>query len=371
MPPPKMQGQVKFVPKQRTDFFSVLKERVDAYFAENHIAKQANNTLYVKTVVLVLAYIIPFVMLLTLQPNLIVSLFLWAIMGFAVAGVGMSVMHDANHGAYSTSKTVNDAFGYLINLLGGSTFNWKNQHNVMHHTYTNITHLDEDIDDKLILKFSPHTKVKAVHKYQWLYAFLMYGLTTIYWVTLKDFIQFFAHIRRGVNKQNTQQNTIVFIRLVLLKIAYFGTFLALPMYVGLPTGQVVAGFLLMHYIAGMVLSVIFQLAHTIEETTHPMPNEKGVIENNWAIHQLNTTADFSPKNKVLSWYIGGLNFQVEHHLFPLISHVHYPAIAPIVKATAEEYGVPYLVHYNFWDALDSHISALKRFGSASLDEVID
>jgi linoleoyl-CoA desaturase len=119
----------------------------------------------------------------------------------------------------------------------------------------------------------------------------------------------------------------------------------------------------MHYTAGIILSLVFQLAHTVEETTHPMPNAEGIIENDWAIHQLNTTVNFSRKNKVLSWYVGGLNFQVEHHLFPKVCHVHYPEIAPIVKQTAEEFGIPYLEQEHFSNALKSHFAALKRFGT--------
>jgi linoleoyl-CoA desaturase len=107
---------------------------------------------------------------------------------------------------------------------------------------------------------------------------------------------------------------------------------------------------------------VFQLAHTVEETSHPLPNENGIIENDWAIHQLNTTVNFSRNNKLLSWYVGGLNFQVEHHLFPRICHVHYPEIAPIVKQTAEEFGIPYLEQQYFSKALKSHFAALERFG---------
>jgi len=91
------------------------------------------------------------------------------------------------------------------------------------------------------------------------------------------------------------------------------------------------GYLLMQFISGVVLTVVFQLAHTVEGTTHPLPNKDYTIENNWAIHQLNTTVNFSRKNKLLSWYVGGLNFQVEHHLFPTICHVHYPEVSEIVK----------------------------------------
>ncbi|MFN4147601.1 MAG: fatty acid desaturase family protein [Runella sp.] len=313
---------------------------------------------------LALGYIVPFVILLWQQPSLGPSLMLWFVMGLALAGLGMSVMHDANHGAYSENDSVNYWVGSIcLNALGGSTFNWHLQHNVLHHMYTNIVHIDEDINDKLLLKFSPHTPVKGFHRFQWLYAFLFYGLLTLYWVTLKDFIQFFSHIHKGINTYSLAENVKVFVKILLIKIVYFSILFGIPVLVfKLPMGEVVAGFLLMHFVGGVILTTVFQLAHAVEDTAHPLPDAQGIIENDWAIHQLHTTVNFSRHNKWLSWYVGGLNFQVEHHLFPKISHVHYPALSDIVKQTAEEYDIPYLENPTFFEALGSHLSILKQLG---------
>lgn len=357
--------EVRFIDKNpnRNLFFATLRKNVDNYFKENKISKHYNAQMVIKTIVLLSAYILPFAALLIFTPSFGISIALWSLMGFSLAGIGMSVMHDANHGAYSSSRRVNYWLGHTLNLLGGAVFNWKIQHNVLHHTYTNIVNLDDDIDDKLILKFSPHTEVKWYHKLQFIYAFLFYGILTLYWVLLKDFVQYSRYTKGGVNKNTSSQNMVTILKIIASKVIYLGAFIALPIFVfKIPTMQVVSGFLLMHFIGGVVLTVIFQLAHTVEGTTHPLPNDEGTIENNWAIHQLNTTVNFSRHNKFISWYVGGLNFQVEHHLFPLICHVHYPAIAPIVKATAEEFGVPYLENESFGQALDSHIKTLVRFG---------
>lgn len=364
-------SQVKFVPKDRSAFFPTLKDRVDTYFTENNLSKYGDNSMIIKSIILTSGYLLPFVGIMVFHTPLWLSLIAWAVMGLAVSGIGMGVMHDANHGAYSSNKKINNFFGNFITLLGASGYNWRNQHNVLHHTYTNITHIDEDIDDKLILKFSPHTPTRGVHKFQWLYAFPLYAITTLYWVTVKDFMQFRRHIAKGVNKQSAKDNNILLAKMILLKIIYFGTFFALPTLVfGVPFWEIFAGFCLMHFIAGTVLTIIFQLAHTVEETSHPMPNEKGIIENNWAIHQMNTTVNFCPNNKILSWYIGGLNYQVEHHLFPLISHIHYPQIAPIVKATAIEFNVPYLENDTFVKAFMSHIGRMQTLGELDLNEAI-
>lgn len=356
--------QVRFIDrdKDKTQFFATLRKRVDNYFKENNISKHYNTSMVIKTVVLLSAYLLPFIALLFLKPSFGLGIAIWTVMGFSLAGIGMSVMHDANHGAYSASHKANYWLGHSLNLLGGSVFNWKLQHNLLHHTYTNIINLDDDIDDKLVLRFSPHTNVKWYHKLQYVYAFFFYGILTLYWALLKDFVQFSRYTKDGVNKNTPAQNRITFLKIVLSKIAYFLIFIGLPIMVGIPVSQVIIGFLLMHFIAGLVLTVIFQLAHTVEGTTHPLPNNEGTLENNWAVHQLNTTVNFSRDNKFLSWYLGGLNYQVEHHLFPTICHVHYPAVSEIVKATAEEYGIPYLENKTFGEALSSHIRTLKRFG---------
>lgn len=354
---------ITFVNKDKGKFSSTLKKRVDTYFKENNLSKHANSTMVVKTVVLLLSYIAPFILLLALQPGLGISLLLWTIMGLGLAGIGMNIMHDAIHGAYSAKKSANTLLGYSVNLIGGAVLNWKIQHNILHHTYTNIASKDLDIQGKNILRFNPHNEAKKHHRFQWLYAIFFYGITTLYWVTVKDFVQYFKFIKEGLNKDSKAKNNITFLRIIFMKVSYFVVFLVVPtLLFSIPFGQVIAGFLVMHFVAGTMLTVVFQLAHTVEGTSHPMPNEHGAIENDWAIHQMNTTSNFSRHSKLISWYVGGLNFQVEHHLFPKICHVHYPKIAPIVQQTAEEFGVPYLEKKTFLEALNSHKTLLKRLG---------
>ena len=366
------QKKIRFVNKDKTEFFATLRKRVDGYFKENNLSKNADTTMVLKTIVLILSYLIPFTLLLVFQPSFWLSMVLWLIMGMGIAGIGMSVMHDAIHGAYSSKKSVNEYMGYTLNLLGGSVFNWRLQHNVLHHTYTNVVDKDEDIQDKLVLRFNPHGQVKGFHQLQWVYAFFFYGILTLYWVLLKDFIQFFKFTKSGVNTNTPAENAVTLTKIILLKVIYFFAMLVVPtLFFNIPFSEVLAGFLLMHFVAGLILTVVFQLAHTVEGTSHPRPNETGEIENDWAIHQINTTVNFSRKSKWISWYVGGLNFQVEHHLFPQICHVHYPGIAPIVKQTAEEFGIEYMENETFMQALNSHIATLQRFGKLpDLNEAI-
>lgn len=363
--------KIRFASPHKSQFFPTLKKRVDAYFTENDKTRYANKTMVVKTVVLLSAYILPFFAMLIFTPPFWVSMLLWLVMGAGISGIGMSIMHDANHGAFSNTPVVNKWLGYTINLAGAGVTNWKLQHNILHHTYTNVANLDEDIKDRGVIKLSPHEKTGPLHRFQWLYAFFFYGILTLYWVLLKDFIQYFHFIKSGVNRQTRAENTEMLLGLILMKVIYLSIFFAIPVFVfHLPFLEILAGFLLMHFAAGLVLTVIFQLAHSVEGTEHPLPNDAGVIEKDWAIHQLETTVNFSPRNKWLSWYIGGLNFQIEHHLFPKICHVHYPRIAPIVKETAAEFGLTYLENKSFVSALKSHITSLKRFGAPSFNEAI-
>ena len=345
-------------------FFPTVKQRVNTYFEENQLSKYSDSTMVIKTITLLSAYLLPFIFILLFQPTFIVSLLLWTIMGLGVAGIGMSVMHDANHGAYSSNSHTSYWIGHTLNLIGGSVFNWKLQHNLLHHTYTNIIHHDDDIEDKLVLRFSPHTTVKWFHKLQFIYAFLFYGILTLYWTLLKDFIQFARYSKSGINKNSSNENVISIIKIAISKLAYFFVILVVPtLFFHIPFIHVLFGFLLMHFVAGIILTVVFQLAHAVEGTSHPVPNASGDMENTWAVHQLHTTVNFSRHNKFLCWYLGGLNFQIEHHLFPNICHVHYPHIAGIVKSTAEEFGIPYLEKKTFWSALTSHIRTLRRFGN--------
>lgn len=364
----KVKGQIKFTGKDQQEFFEVLRSRVDEYFKSNGLSRHANLKMVTKSIVFLGMYLVPYFIMLFMQVPMSVQITFWLMMGISLAGIGMSVMHDANHGAYSSRKWVNRMMGHSLNLVGGSVFNWNNQHNILHHTYTNIASFDEDIDDKLILRMSPHTKVKGIHRFQVVYAFLFYGILTLYWALAKDFIQFNKHAKNGVNPQTRRQNRVTLAKIIITKCFYFAYTLVIPIAVfNVSWTAWLGGFLLMHFTAGMILTTIFQLAHTVEGTDHPVPTENGTIENSWAVHQLRTTVNFSTTNPLITYYVGGLNFQVEHHLFPRICHIHYPALAPIVAATAREYGIPYMENPRLIDALRSHVRTLQRFGKATLE----
>ena len=346
------------------EFSATLNKRVGEYFKVNNVSRHANKEMVFKTFFMFALYFVPYILIVSnVVTNMLWLIPLTIIMSLGVAGIGLSVMHDANHGAYSKSSWINSLFGYSINLVGAAAFNWKMQHNVMHHTFTNIHDEDEDISPRGVLRLSPHSAWKGMHKYQFIYAWFFYGLMTIVWIILKDFVRIIRYQKNGMVKKHKANITREWLILIATKLIYIGYIFIIPLvFTSLVWWQILVGIILMHYIAGFILAIIFQPAHVIEGTEYPMPDEENMLENNWAIHQLHTTTNFGNKSYWFSWYVGGLNFQIEHHLFPNICHVHYRKISAIVKSTAAEFGLPYKSAATFFNALQGHTRMLRQLG---------
>jgi linoleoyl-CoA desaturase len=358
------ENTIRFPNKKKPEFITELRSEVKKYFEDNQISRFGNRSLVLKTVTILLIYFAPFALMLTgVITSVPMIMLAWMIMGIGIAGTGMSVMHDANHGSYSKNPKVNKWMSKTMYLLGGFPVNWKYQHNTMHHGFTNIDGHDEDIAPTGILRFSPHKPLRKIHKFQYWYAWFFYGLMTFSWVTYKDFKQLAGYKKENAKLNTTRSYDQLLIELLISKSLYYVLFLVAPLlFLSIPWYFTVLGFLLMHFVAGLILGVVFQAAHVVPTSEYPLPDVEGNLENGWAIHQLLTTSDFAPKNKLLSWYVGGLNFQVEHHLFPNISHVHYTKLSPLVQRTAQKYGLPYHVEKNFARAIHSHTKMLRILG---------
>ncbi len=287
---------------------------------------------------------------------------LYILSGFGMAGVGMGVMHDAIHGSYSKNKKINRFLGYSFNLIGGNATVWKIQHNVLHHTYTNIEEADDDLNAPFFLRFSPHAKHYWVHQFQHIYIWFFYCISTISWITTKDFVRLKRYRDMGfLDKKNEYNKALV--RMTAWKIAYYVYALILPM-IMLPFswGIILLAFLCMHFVTGFLVSIVFQIAHIMPNTNFPLPNNNGEMDDSWYGHQLATTTNFSPKSKLLYWLIGGLNYQVEHHVLPDVCHVHYKGLSKIVADTAKEFGMTYHVKSSLFSAIGDHTRMLKSLG---------
>lgn len=356
---------IRFRNTLHEEFNATLNKRVNQYFKHNRFSRYANVEMVVKTVFMFCLYFVPYFMfLLGVVQNVWVFYLMTLLMGFGKAGIGLSVMHDANHGAYSKKKWINQVIGYSMNLIGGNATNWKIQHNIKHHTYTNVAGMDEDISPKgNILRFNPYSTIRPHHKWQFIYAWAIYGLMTMSWIIVKDITQLIGYTKDGMLKKQTKSVTKAWVWLIITKLFYYSYILAIPfLFAPFAWYHILLGFFLMHYVAGFTLGIIFQPAHVMEENSFEDSELSDVVEENWAVHQLKTTCNFAHNNKILSWYIGGLNYQIEHHLFPNICHVHYRKISDIVRKTAEEFNIPYKSYPTFRSALISHGRMLYALG---------
>lgn len=353
----------KFSRSVDNTFYATLKRRVDNYFAENNITRYGNFNMVIKTITTLVMYLLPIAAIIIFPiQNVALLLGLWLLAGIGKASVGLCIMHDANHGSYSSKKWINWLLSQTMNLLGGNSNVWKIQHNVLHHTFTNVSGADDDLEGPGFLRFSPHQEKKHVHKYQHWFAWFPYSLMTLQRFVKSDYDQLFRYKKEGLLSSDTSF-TWEFIQVTFWKLFYIAVFIVLPIWMSpLHWGWSVLGFFIMHLAAGLILSLIFQTAHVMPNTEFPLPNDEGVIENHWAIHQMLTTANFSRGSRWFSWIVGGLNYQVEHHLFANICHVHYRNLSPIVEKTAKEFGIPYNQEKTFFGAIKSHANMLRDLG---------
>ena len=357
-----MTAKLKFSPASRSPFFSTLRGRVDAYFTEQALSPHANGAMWGKAAFFLSGYLLLYVLILSNQFGP------WPMLGMAVglgvfaACIGFNVSHDALHGAFSDRPWVNRVLGDTFYLLGANPYVWKITHNVVHHTYTNIPGHDEDIEVAPgLVRLDPQEPLKPWHRYQHLYTFPLYALASLSWVFRKDFVKFF---KRQIGQHTPPAHPRrEYVNLFVGKALYYLFFLILPIVVlDVAWWQVLVGFGVMHLAKGLVLGLVFQLAHVVEGTSFPLPDASGTMQEAWAVHQLRTTANFAPRSRLAAFVCGGLNRQIEHHLFPKVCHIHYPALTRIVKQTAQEFGLPYLENQSFASALYSHFCMLQTLG---------
>lgn len=341
-------------------FFQALKKSVESYFKENQLKKTGNWKLYTKAVILIPLAISLYICLLVVPVSVTVGMLLCAVLGLAISSIGFNVMHDACHGSYSSKRWMNQALGLTLNAIGGNAFFWKQKHNVLHHTYTNIEGLDDDIAQSKLLRQSPTQKWMPIHKYQHLYLTVAYALTLFMWVSVRDFEKYF---RKKIHNTDLQpMDKSEHITFWISKLLYAVFYIILPILVVGPIAWLV-GYLTMGIVTGVVISYIFQLAHAVEGPEFDAVGiEDKMIETEWAVHQIRTTANFAARNRVISWLVGGLNFQVEHHLFPRVSHIHYPALSKIVQLHCRQFNLPYHSFPGIGAAVLSHIRTMKKLG---------
>lgn len=358
-------GAARVVPSQAINFngggpfYSELKARVNEFLDVPGRAARAQRAMYVKTAVIVGWAAASWALLLFWADTWWQGGLLAVSLGFALAGIGFNVSHDANHGSYSPHRWLNRSMRWILDLIGASSYIWRVKHNVIHHTFTNISGADADIEQLPFLRMAPDQPQRWFHRYQHLYAWPLYGLMSITWQLGGDFKELkVGHIEGTPIKWPRGGEMVGF---WAGKAAFVSWAILIPL-IFHPWWQVAIGFLLVSFVLAATLAVVFQLAHNIEEA-EVMSLESLTDERvEWARHQVETTVDFAPRSRFLTWYLGGLNFQIEHHLFTRVCHTHYPSLAPVVQEVCASHGIQYRSHDGLWSALRSHTRWLRRMG---------
>ncbi len=345
---------------RQTPFFTALKIKVEGYFKHQNLSKKGNFSLYLKTAIILgtTASVYLTLLLITL-PWWLFSLFA-IVLGVCLSAIGFNIMHDGAHGSYSQNPLVNNLMAHTLDLMGGSSFYWKSKHNVIHHTYTNLDGLDDDIDIKPWIRTNEGQEKKKYHQFQYLYGFFLYAITHSFWVWWQDFLKYFTQ-KIG----STEVKRAGFwgqVEFWLTKLNFLILTLGLPFYF-LGMGKMFLLYGLVSCTTGFTLAVTFQLAHVVQTTDFPVIlATHHQVEEEWAIHQIKTTANFATRNPLVTWLTGGLNHQIEHHLFPKISHVHYPALQKLVQETCREFNLTYNEFPTLGSALLSHGKQLYLMG---------
>ena len=339
-------------------FYNDLRTRVNTYFEQTNKKPTGNWRLFSKSITIIALHIIFYTVLIFFTPNGWISLSLCVLLGLTTAAVGFNIMHDGSHGSFSRNKTLNKAAAFSLNLLGGNDYMWQVKHCVLHHSFTNVSGVDDDIEIQPFLRMCDAQEHRWWHRFQFIYVVLLYAFFYVFWLFYFDYKKYFS--KKIGNYELPKMTAWQHVSFWGGKLGSYAIMIIVP-FLMVGAMDFLIGFGVFMFVTGFVTSVVFQLAHTVEHTHFPEVHE-GKLENEWAIHQVQTTANFATRNPIVTWFCGGLNFQIEHHLFPKVSHVHYPRISKIVKETCQEYGLNYIEFPRVTSAVRSHWKMLYELG---------
>ena len=354
--------QFSAIHQKNTAFGDAVRMRVNEYMKANQLSKFAHKGMIWKTLFLTVFYLMVFLFLLWNPLQSVAWVFLcYCLLGLLLGVIGMNIMHDKVHGAYTESKGWNFLLEIPIFLIGLESKIWHIEHNVLHHNFTNVEGMDHDIHHRFVFRFSENQPKRWFHRFQHLYAPFIYGMLLFEWLTIKDFVKVIQYRKRRLI-QTDKEALRLFVQILLKKTAFHVIFLGIPLFaLNVNPWLISLGYASMLVCGGFFMTMVFQLAHIVPDVRF-VPNNQESIEENWFVYQLQTTSNFANHQAMVSTLIGGLNYQIEHHLFPSICHVHYPKIAPIVKKTADEFGVPYHALPTVGSAIRAHFKLLKSLG---------
>lgn len=349
-------------PAATPSFHQYLKDKAVQFQKDHLVDFSTSGPVQRKAIILISGFIVTYCVLMFAPLTPALGILMSLVLSLFISAIGFNVMHDGAHGSFAQSTWLNGLASGTLNVLGGSSFLWKQKHNIIHHSFTNVDGMDDDIEFKPFLRFAPTQQKRWFHKYQHIYFWFLYGLFYIYWVLVSDFKKYF---KKSIGPFPLKKmSTADHLEFWGSKLLHYTLFMALPIYLHGFSAWLVC-YLVMTVSAGLVLSIVFQMAHAVEITHFPTAGPDKKFDDEWAVHQVRTTADFATSKRWVWWFTGGLNYQVEHHLFPKISHAHYPEIRTFVKEACNEWGIPYLEEPSLRKSIISHIRFMKAMGQAA------
>eukprot|EP01024_Parvocaulis_polyphysoides_P039727 TRINITY_DN35947_c0_g1_i2.p1 TRINITY_DN35947_c0_g1~~TRINITY_DN35947_c0_g1_i2.p1 ORF type:complete len:473 (-),score=40.98 TRINITY_DN35947_c0_g1_i2:268-1686(-) len=344
-------------------FYDILKSRAEKYFRDNKLDPQSSLSVYIKSIIIMLSILVSQYGAFYVDfQNPVIKYICAMILGAFFAEVGVSIMHDANHGAYSSNQLIRFVASITLDMIGASSFMWRQQHVVGHHQHTNVHERDPDVNHPLMRRATPQQPQMKHHRFQHIYCMMLYSLLAVKSVWIDDFVSYASGKISAVRvQQMTVLEGIVFWS---GKVFFFMWFVMLPFAWSQHSVVTLLSLqLLAHAVTGYMLSFMFQVAHVVSEVDFFDVDDKNQVACDWAESQLLSTADFAPRSFFWTHVSGGLNHQVVHHLFPGVNHAHYPDLSKIVAETAKEFGLKYIVYPTFWEAVKAHVKHLQRMGA--------
>lgn len=355
---------LKFVKQPEESFYTDLRKEVYRYFNSHNLSVHANQQMDFKTVFFFVLFIASYVLIVFTAVDPLLKMLLCFFHGISITGIGFNISHDCSHEAYFRNKKYNKLLSFSMDLVGSNSYMWDLKHNKAHHIYTNIESFDEDITGSYLLRLSPHAPFHKVNSLQYIYAWPLYCLIYFYIVWVYNFVQFGA--RRFGPFVQIKHPVKELVKLIGWKLFYFFYAIAFPIYwLQLSVSEFLLGYGIVCATAGFLLGITFYLAHCVDNAFEfPLPDNKE-IKKSWARHQMETTSNFAMSNKFITWFCGGLNYQVEHHLFPEICSIHYNKISKIVQKVSKDHNVPYKYYSGLWPAVKAHYTVLKKLSHPS------